>query len=104
MTVFDASGKVVATGALSAPAPNDPDLVVTCSYTVTVPEVPRGERFYGVEVSHRGKISISAADAGAGGFMASPGNWSTLGARRSLKADPVTGGQSRRSPAVRVPP
>ncbi|MDX2709225.1 hypothetical protein PV350_41255, partial [Streptomyces sp. PA03-6a] len=74
VTVYDASGEVIAVGALTDPKASDPELIVACAFTVTVPEVPRGERFYGVEVSHRGKVTVSAEQAEAGGFSASLGD------------------------------
>jgi hypothetical protein len=35
--------------------------------------VPEGSKFYQVEVSHRGKITVSSAEAKAGKFAASLG-------------------------------
>ena len=74
VTVYDAGGEVIAVGALSDPKASDPELIVSCEFTVTVPNVPRGERFYAVEVTHRGRVTVSAEQAEAGGFWASLGN------------------------------
>jgi hypothetical protein len=69
VTVYDASGQVVATGSLGSGY----RLAGSCKFTVVVTGVPVGPKFYQVEVSHRGKISISAEDARAGKFAASLG-------------------------------
>lgn len=71
MTVYDNSGQVVATGALG---PGKSDAATEdCVFPVTVPGVPGGSKFYKVEVSHRGQIAVSAAEAKAGLFAASLG-------------------------------
>jgi hypothetical protein len=69
VTVYDAGGKVVATGALGTGKPNGG----ACVFPVFVPAVPGGSRFYQVEVSHRGKVTVSASEAKASGFAASLG-------------------------------
>jgi hypothetical protein len=42
-------------------------------FPVAVPGVPDGSKFYRVEVSHRGQITVSSAEAKAGKFGASLG-------------------------------
>lgn len=70
VTVYDSAGKVVATGALGTGKPKS----AACVFPVRVPEVPGGSKFYRVEVSHRGQITVTAAEAKAGEFAASLGN------------------------------
>lgn len=69
VTVFDSAGAVVATGALGAGRPES----ASCVFPVRVPDVPGGSKFYRVEVSHRGQVTVTAADARAGKFAASLG-------------------------------
>lgn len=69
VTVYDSAGKVVATGALETGKPSDG----ACVFTAKVPGVPDGSKFYQVEVSHRGRLTVSAADAKTDGFAASLG-------------------------------
>jgi hypothetical protein len=69
VTVYDSAGKVVATGALGTGKPKS----AACVFRVSVPGVPEGSKFYQVEVSHRGKITVSSAEAKDGGFAASLG-------------------------------
>ncbi|MFJ8201315.1 hypothetical protein [Streptomyces sp. NPDC096152] len=69
MTVYDSAGKVVATGELGTGKPNS----AACVFRVAVTGVPDGSTFYQVEVSHRGKITVSSAEAQHGGFAASLG-------------------------------
>lgn len=69
VTVYDSAGKVVATGALGTGKPKS----AACVFPVRVPEVPGGSKFYRVEVSHRGQITVTAAEAKAGEFAASLG-------------------------------
>jgi len=70
VTVYDESGKVLATGALGAGTPKG---LHGCDFTVTVRDVPKGSKFYQVEVSHRGKINLSSSAAEAGLFGATLG-------------------------------
>jgi len=44
-----------------------------CAFTFSVPDVPAGESFYQVEVTHRGKINVSAEDARNGSTALSLG-------------------------------
>ncbi|KQV03389.1 hypothetical protein ASE03_31020 [Kitasatospora sp. Root187] len=69
VTVYDSSGQVVATGHLGAGFRSG----TKCAFAVTVLRVPLGPKFFQVEVSHRGKITLSAEDAQAGRFAASLG-------------------------------
>ena len=69
VTVYDSAGKVVATSSLGAGKPKD----AACVFPVKVPGVPEGSKFYQVEISHRGKITVSTAEAKAGEFGASLG-------------------------------
>lgn len=69
VTVYDSAGKVVATGALGTGKPKSG----ACVFPVAVDGVPAGSKFYQVEVSHRGKVTVSSTEAKAGGFGASLG-------------------------------
>jgi hypothetical protein len=69
VTVYDSAGKVVASGSLGAGKPKS----AACVFPVRVPGVPEGSKFYRVEVSHRGQVTVSAAEAKAGEFAASLG-------------------------------
>ena len=73
VTVYDDGGKVVAQGKLGAGKLLDTSSSVPCRFPVTVPDVPGGSKFYQVEVSNRGKVTVSAKEAKAGGFAASLG-------------------------------
>ncbi|ATE58379.1 hypothetical protein CNX65_25245 [Actinosynnema pretiosum] len=63
VSVYDASGTIVAISELTNSNYLPGGL---CRFTFAVPDVPDGERIYQVEVSHRGKISYTEADARAG--------------------------------------
>jgi hypothetical protein len=69
VTVYDAKGTVIATGALGQGVPTG----ASCRFPINVENVPDGSTFYQVEVSHRGKITVQAADAQAGRFAVSLG-------------------------------
>lgn len=72
VTVYDAAGAVVATGSLGAGKyPTDAYLSDPCVFPLVVPDVPGGAKFYQVEVSHWGKVTVSAEDAKARRFAAS---------------------------------
>lgn len=62
VTVYDATGKVVALGKLDDGRTTN---VISCTFPFTVDGVPAGD-FYSVEVSHRGKVQVAAADARSG--------------------------------------
>lgn len=69
VTVYDSAGKVVATGSLGTGKPKS----AACVFPVSVAGVPEGSKFYQVEVSHRGKVTVSSAEAKTGKFAASLG-------------------------------
>ncbi|MEU2446046.1 MULTISPECIES: hypothetical protein [Streptomyces] len=69
VTVYGAAGDVVATGQLE----NGDKVLGTCTFDVAVDDVPRGEKFYKVEVGHRGTVQMSAEEAENGEFAASLG-------------------------------
>ncbi|MEV7519328.1 hypothetical protein [Streptomyces sp. NPDC091371] len=73
VTVYDKAGTVLAVGSLGASTFTDGGYkgVDKCAYKVAVDGVPTGAGFYQVEVSHRGKVNLSEADAVAGNFAAS---------------------------------
>lgn len=63
VSVYDASGAMVAVGELG---PGSGTYSSGCRFSFSVPDVPTGERFYQVEISHRGKMNLTAAEAEAG--------------------------------------
>ncbi|MFE2723952.1 hypothetical protein [Kitasatospora sp. NPDC059327] len=63
VTVYDESGKVLATGALGSGSPKGVD---GCMFPVAVHAVPKGPKFYQVEVGHRGKATLQKEEAEAG--------------------------------------
>ncbi|WP_326709635.1 hypothetical protein OG758_09895 [Streptomyces sp. NBC_01474] len=71
VTVYSADGKVVAAGGLGKSTYDGDNY--NCTYKVAVDGVPKGERFYKVEVSHRGTLQLSAEEAEHGGFAGSLG-------------------------------
>ncbi|GAA2521512.1 hypothetical protein GCM10010423_12790 [Streptomyces levis] len=70
VTVYGAKGDVVATGQLEGGKETG---FGSCDFTVTVPDVPKGEKFYKVEVSHRGTLQLTAEEAENGEFAGSLG-------------------------------
>ncbi|MER5991553.1 hypothetical protein [Streptomyces viridosporus] len=70
VTVYGAKGDVIATGQLGD---SEKTGYNSCDFAVEVPDVPRGERFYKVEVSHRGTVQLTAEEAENGEFGASLG-------------------------------
>ncbi|MGW3130657.1 hypothetical protein [Streptomyces sp. NPDC001123] len=80
VTVYNSEDKLVGLGKLKSSSyteqTNTVDLggdwgtselvSATCSFAVTVPDVPQGERFYKVRVAHRGEVMLDAKDAEAG--------------------------------------
>lgn len=62
VTVYDSANAVVASGRLVSSTP----ISRGCRFDIEVPDVPAGEEFYQVEVSHRGKVTVSAQDAEEG--------------------------------------
>ncbi|MFJ3089053.1 hypothetical protein [Streptomyces sp. NPDC086838] len=69
VTVYDADGGVAATGSI-AKSKYSP---FRCTFRVAVKDVPKGEKFYQVEVSHRGKVQLTAKEAEDGKLAASLG-------------------------------
>ena len=69
VTVYGASGDVIATGQLGDSTYES----YSCVFDIAVPDVPRGERFYKVEVSHRGTVQLTAKEAENGDLFASLG-------------------------------
>ncbi len=69
VTVYGASGEVVATGELG----DSTQAGGSCLFDVAVPGVPKGEKFYKVEVSHRGTLQLSAKEAEGGEFAGTLG-------------------------------
>ncbi|MFF7329677.1 hypothetical protein [Streptomyces sp. NPDC008150] len=70
VTVYGAAGDVIATGSLGH---SESVSYGTCNFDVSVPDVPKGEKFYKVEVSHRGTVQLSAEEAEGGKFAATLG-------------------------------
>lgn len=70
VTIYDDSGKIVGTGRL-----NHSSTVGTggCQFDFAV-DVPSDKPFYQVEVTHRGKVTYSAADVKAGNIELSLGS------------------------------
>ncbi|MEV0977811.1 hypothetical protein [Streptomyces sp. NPDC049915] len=70
VTVYGADSSVIATGYLGdSTSPS----YGTCAYDIAVQDVPKGERFYKVEVSHRGTVQMTAEQAENGEFAATLG-------------------------------
>lgn len=69
VTVYGAKGEVIATGSLG----DSEYASYSCVFDIAVPDVPKGEKFYKVEVSHRGTIQLSAEEAENGDLFASLG-------------------------------
>lgn len=64
VTVSDAAGKTIALGELGpGKVVSAGDVVGGCQFRFTVKDVPAGQKFYGVEVSHRGVVRYTADDA-----------------------------------------
>ncbi|QIQ07265.1 hypothetical protein HA039_31160 [Streptomyces liangshanensis] len=71
VTVYDAAGAVVGTSSLVL-SEFDAD-ARSCTFDVSVENVPARKDFYQVEVSHRGKVQLTEAEAKGGAFAASLG-------------------------------
>lgn len=69
VTVYGAKGDVIATGHLGDSTSGG----YTCEFAISVPDVPKGEKFYKVEVSHRGTLQLSAKEAENGELAATLG-------------------------------
>ena len=70
VTVYGAKGDVIATGNLGS---SKSIAYGTCTYKVAVDGVPKGQKFYKVEVSHRGTLQMSAKEAESGRFAGTLG-------------------------------
>ncbi|WP_284749771.1 hypothetical protein [Amycolatopsis sp. RTGN1] len=71
VTVYNAAGTVLSQGALGSGRPNGAG---SCVFTLSAPNVPAGEKFYLVEVSHRGRIMVQPDDARNGNVALSLGS------------------------------
>ncbi|GLY34666.1 hypothetical protein Amsp01_006900 [Amycolatopsis sp. NBRC 101858] len=71
VTVYNAAGTVLSQGALGTGRPNGGG---SCVFTLSAPNVPAGEKFYLVEVSHRGRIMVQPDDARNGNVALSLGS------------------------------
>jgi hypothetical protein len=70
VTVYGADGDVVGTGELSD---SSFDGMSICTFDIAIEDVPKGEKFYKVEVSHRGTLQLSAEEAENGELAGSLG-------------------------------
>lgn len=66
VVIYDSGDKVLATGSLDGGKYAKAGGSGPCVFPFTVKDVPGGEKFYQVQVSHRGKVPVEAADAKAG--------------------------------------
>lgn len=73
VTVYDAKGTVVGSDSLENGHVAGSGSYGPCTFAFTVAGVPDGSNFYQVEISHRGKLTVSEADAKAGLFTSSLG-------------------------------
>ncbi|MEU2409123.1 hypothetical protein ABZ609_33135 [Streptomyces rubiginosohelvolus] len=72
VTVYDAAGTVIATSALILSEFDE--AAGSCTYDVSVEDVPADEDFYQLEISHRGKLHLPAEEAKSGSFSGSLGD------------------------------
>lgn len=65
VVIYNAAGTQLAIGALGSGSTvsHGPDTLATCRFRFSVPSVPSGVGPYSVEISHRGKIAFTEADA-----------------------------------------
>lgn len=61
VVVSDAGGKTLGIGSLGAGIQDDTGAGKRCLFSFWVKDIPRGEKFYGVEVAHRGRLQYPAA-------------------------------------------
>jgi hypothetical protein len=71
VTVYNAAGTVLSQGALGTGRPAG---MGTCVFSLSAESVPAGEKFYLVEVSHRGRIMVRPEDARNGNVALSLGS------------------------------
>ncbi|MFF2536946.1 hypothetical protein [Streptomyces cyaneofuscatus] len=69
VTVYNGAGEIAATGSLGTAT----YAAGICLFDVSVDNVPKGEKFYQVEVSRRGKVQLTAKQAEDGDFSATLG-------------------------------
>ncbi|MFJ3083065.1 hypothetical protein ACIPJG_25380 [Streptomyces halstedii] len=69
VTVYDGTGAIAATGNLGT----SDYATGYCVFDISVADVPKGEKFYQVEVSHRGKVQLTAEEAEGGQLAATLG-------------------------------
>ncbi|MBK3584285.1 hypothetical protein JHN49_11305 [Streptomyces sp. MBT57] len=69
VTVYDGAGDITATGILGTSTYAGG----LCVFDIAIDNVPTGEKFYQVEVSHRGKVHLTADEAEAGKLSVSLG-------------------------------
>lgn len=72
VVIHDPANKVIATGSLRR-GKGESDFPTTCQFAFTVPDVPR-QKFYGIEVSHRGVVTFTAAQVADGKVALSMGS------------------------------
>lgn len=75
VVVHDAGGRTIATGQLDDGVGSNfatSEMAMTCRFSFTVTGVPK-QRFYGIEVSHRGTVTFTAKQVAAGKIMLSLG-------------------------------
>lgn len=70
VTVYNAAGAVVGKGELGNSEEIAPG---TCTFDISIADVPKGEAFYKVEVSHRGTVELTAKEAENGELAATFG-------------------------------
>lgn len=76
VTITDQAGTVIATGQLgngSADVDTSTGTPIACAFSFSVPHVPDGKTFYGVQVSHRGAVQFSTDKAKYGDVALSIG-------------------------------
>lgn len=67
VSVYDAAGAPVGRGRLGkGTLPAGSDLSVPCSFSFVIPGVPAGSKSYAVEVTNRGRVAVTPAEARAG--------------------------------------
>lgn len=59
VTVYDAAGVSIGVGELGTGQLNDFGANRTCVFPFAVDNVPTGRGFYGIQVSHRGKVTLA---------------------------------------------
>lgn len=65
VVISDSSGKTIAVGSVDGSAASGS----VCMFGFDVAKVPSGEKFYGLEVSHRGVVQFTEAEVKAGPIL-----------------------------------